>query len=105
MVNMRRLLSLSVLSCLFLAVLAAGLVQAADQAPAGNAPPKLVVFMIVDGFPQEQVVKYYDLLGEGGLKRFLDQGAWFNNANYSQDRKSTRLNSSHIQKSRMPSSA
>ena len=83
MVNLRRLLSLPVLSCLLSAVLAAGLVQAADQAPAGNAPPKLVVFMVVDGFPQEQVVKYYDLLGEGGLKRFLDQGAWFNNANYS----------------------
>ncbi|MBI2902206.1 MAG: alkaline phosphatase family protein [Candidatus Methylomirabilis oxyfera] len=39
--------------------------------------------MVVDGLPQEQVVKYYDLLGEGGLKRLLDQGAWFNNANYS----------------------
>lgn len=83
MVNLRRLVSVFVLSCLLSAVLAAGLVQAADQAPAGNAPPKLVVFMVVDGFPQEQVVKYYDLLGEGGLKRFLDQGAWFNNANYS----------------------
>jgi predicted AlkP superfamily pyrophosphatase or phosphodiesterase len=83
MVSVRRLRSLSVLVYLLSAILSAGLVQAADQAPAGIAPPKLVVFMVVDGFPQEQVVKYYDLLGEGGLKRFLDQGAWFNNANYS----------------------
>jgi hypothetical protein len=30
-------------------------------APAGKAPPKLVLFMVIDGFPQEQLVKYYDL--------------------------------------------
>ena len=83
MVNSGRLLSFSVLACLFSAMLASGLVQAADQAPAGIAPPKLVVFMVVDGLPQEQVVKFYDLIGEGGLKRLLDRGAWFNNANYS----------------------
>ena len=32
-------------------------------------------------------------------------GNWVNGINYYLDRKSTRLNSSHIQKSRMPSSA
>ena len=26
------------------------------SAPAGKAPPKLVVFMVVDGFPQEQLL-------------------------------------------------
>ncbi len=83
MVNPRRLVSFSVLACLVSAMVVSGLVQAADQAPAGIAPPKLVVFMVVDGLPQEQVVKFYDLLGEGGLKRLLDRGAWFNNANYS----------------------
>ena len=35
----------------------------------------------------------------------LDQGGWMNPSEYPRDRKSTRLNSSHIQKSRMPSSA
>ena len=64
MVNVRRLRSSPVLVCLLSAILSAGLVQAADQAPAGIAQPKLVVFMAVDGLPQEQVVKYYDLLGE-----------------------------------------
>ena len=83
MVNVRRLVSVSVFCCLFLAMPATGLVQAGDQAPGNIAPPRLVVFMIVDGLPQEQVVKYYDLLGGGGLKRLLDEGAWFNNANYS----------------------
>jgi hypothetical protein len=34
--------------------------------PAGKAPPKLVLFMVIDGFPQEQLVKYYDLYGDGG---------------------------------------
>jgi hypothetical protein len=30
-------------------------------ATGGKAPPKLVLFMVVDGFPQDQLVKYYDL--------------------------------------------
>jgi hypothetical protein len=37
-------------------------------APAGKAPPKLVLFMVIDGFPQEQFVKYYDLYGDRGFK-------------------------------------
>lgn len=41
-------------------------VQRSTAAPAGIPPPKLVVFMVVDGFPQEQVTKYYDQLSEGG---------------------------------------
>jgi len=71
------------LCSLLSAILVAAPVRAADRAPAAMAPPKLVVFMVVDGLPQEQVVKFYDLLGEGGFKRLLDQGAWFNNAHYS----------------------
>jgi predicted AlkP superfamily pyrophosphatase or phosphodiesterase len=52
-------------------------------APAGKAPPKLVLFMVIDGFPQEQLVKYYDQYGEGGFKRFLDKGGWYGNNHYS----------------------
>lgn len=55
----------------------------AASGPAGKPVPKLVVFMVVDGFPQEQVTKYYDQLGKGGLKRLIDQGAWYGNNNYS----------------------
>lgn len=48
----------------------------------GSDLPKLVVVIVVDGLPQEQVVKYLDQLGEGGFKRLLDSGAWFTNAQY-----------------------
>src|SRR5438067_13564888 len=43
-------------------------------------PPKLVVVMVVDGLPFEQVQRYRDQLGAGGLRRLLEQGAWFGNA-------------------------
>jgi hypothetical protein len=52
-------------------------------APGGKAPPKLVLFMVVDGFPQEQLVKYYDQYGEHGFRTFLDRGAWYGNNHYS----------------------
>jgi hypothetical protein len=48
----------------------------------GSDLPKLVVIIVVDGLPQEQVVKYLDQLGEGGFKRLLDLGAWFTSAHY-----------------------
>src|SRR5215207_6600003 len=50
---------------------------------AGKAPPKLVLFLVVDGFPQEQLLKYYDQYGRGGFKLLLDKGAWYSNNHYS----------------------
>lgn len=50
---------------------------------AGIAPPKLILFMAVDGFPQEQLVKYYDQYGENGFRLLLDKGAWYGNNHYS----------------------
>lgn len=50
---------------------------------AGVAPPKLVLFMAVDGFPQEQLLKYYDQYGEKGFRLLLDKGAWYGNNHYS----------------------
>jgi predicted AlkP superfamily pyrophosphatase or phosphodiesterase len=44
--------------------------------------PSLVVVMMVDGLPQEQVVKYRDLYGSGGFKRLLEDGAWYGNAHH-----------------------
>jgi predicted AlkP superfamily pyrophosphatase or phosphodiesterase len=44
--------------------------------------PKLIVFMVVDGLPQRQVVDYRDQLVPDGLARFLDRGAWFSQAYY-----------------------
>ncbi len=42
--------------------------------------PKLVVVLVVDGLPQEQVQRYRDQFGQGGFRRLLDQGAWYGNA-------------------------
>lgn len=52
----------------------------AATAPAGYQPPKLVVVMVVDGLPNEQVMRYRDQFGQGGFKRLMEQGAWFSNA-------------------------
>ena len=51
--------------------------------PAGKAAPRLVLFMVVDGLPQEQLVKYYDLYGDRGFRLLLDRGAWYGNNHYS----------------------
>jgi arylsulfatase A-like enzyme len=53
----------------------------AHAAPAPSpASPKLVVVLVVDGLPAEQVQRYRDQFGQGGFRRLLDQGAWFSNA-------------------------
>jgi predicted AlkP superfamily pyrophosphatase or phosphodiesterase len=44
--------------------------------------PALVVVLVVDGLPQEQLVKYRDLYGPGGFKRLLEEGAWFGDAHH-----------------------
>jgi predicted AlkP superfamily pyrophosphatase or phosphodiesterase len=62
-----------------LLVLFACLVQAAIAAD--NAP-KLVVVIVVDGLPQEQVLKYRDQFGTGGFSLLLQRGAWFGNAHH-----------------------
>ncbi|CDG82177.1 alkaline phosphatase family protein [Janthinobacterium agaricidamnosum] len=50
------------------------------SAAAAVAQPKLVLVLVVDGLPQEQVLRYRDQFGQGGLRRLLDQGAWFSDA-------------------------
>ncbi|RQO55946.1 alkaline phosphatase [Paucibacter sp. KBW04] len=52
------------------------------SAAAQVAPPKLIVFMVIDGLPMRQVLAYRDQLQPDGFKRFLDRGAWFANAHY-----------------------
>jgi predicted AlkP superfamily pyrophosphatase or phosphodiesterase len=51
--------------------------------PGGKPLPKLVLFMVIDGFPQDQFVKYYDQYGPSGFKLLLDKGAWYGNNHYS----------------------
>ncbi|GAA5019682.1 hypothetical protein GCM10025794_06970 [Massilia kyonggiensis] len=53
---------------------------AAGQAAAQVKPPKLVVVMVIDGLPAEQVQRYRDQFGPGGLRRLLEQGASFTDA-------------------------
>jgi predicted AlkP superfamily pyrophosphatase or phosphodiesterase len=52
----------------------------ANNFPAGVAPPKLVLVVVIDGLPQEQLTKNYDLLVPNGFRRLMDQGAWFTDA-------------------------
>ena len=52
------------------------------RTPSGIPAPKLVLVITIDGLPQDQVLKYYDQLGEGGFKRLLEQGAWFDDAHH-----------------------
>src|SRR5260370_8801332 len=39
--------------------------------PGGKAVPKLVLFMVINGFPQQQFVRYYTQYTEPGFKLFL----------------------------------
>jgi predicted AlkP superfamily pyrophosphatase or phosphodiesterase len=54
--------------------------HAAAAAPAPAAPPKLVLVLVVDGLPAEQLQRYRGQFGKGGLRRLLDEGAVFSNA-------------------------
>ena len=45
-------------------------------------PPKLVVFLVVDGLPQRQLMGVRGQLASDGFARFLDRGTWFSNAHY-----------------------
>jgi predicted AlkP superfamily pyrophosphatase or phosphodiesterase len=48
--------------------------------PAEAAQPKLVVVLVVDGLPNEQLQRYRGQFGNGGLRRLLEQGASFSDA-------------------------
>ncbi len=61
-------------------LLAAGCATA--PAPAAAPRPKLVVLLVIDGFPQRQLVDYRDQLGPDGFNRFLNHGAWFADAHH-----------------------
>jgi len=50
------------------------------QAPVEAAAPKLVVVMVIDGLPAEQLQRYRGQFGQGGLRRLMEQGASFTNA-------------------------
>jgi hypothetical protein len=75
--------AIRVLACALAATLASGCaVPPASSTASPAAPPRLVVFIAVDGLPQRQVTAYRDQLAPDGLRRFLDRGAWFANAHH-----------------------
>lgn len=46
------------------------------------APPKLAVVISVDQMRADYLERFRPYFGEGGFKRFLDQGAWFQDCHY-----------------------
>ena len=46
----------------------------------GAAPPKLVLVVVIDGLPQEQLLKNVDLFVPNGFRRLMDRGAMFRDA-------------------------
>lgn len=71
--------SLRMFALLTITCLAANAIQAAPVASAPGAP-KLVVVLVVDGLPNEQVQRYRAQFGKGGFRRLLDDGAWYGDA-------------------------
>ncbi len=59
---------------------AAASANPAANFPHGVIPPKLVLVVVVDGLPQEQLLKNYDLFAANGFRRLMDRGAWFRDA-------------------------
>src|SRR6202140_3516633 len=47
-----------------------------------NAPPKLVVVIVIDQFRGDYLERYRDQFGDGGFRVFLDRGAYFTDCNY-----------------------
>lgn len=69
---------------LFLTMLLAGCSSGATPARSPRDPqaPKLAVILVIDGLGQHQFARFRDRVGEGGIKRLFDEGAWFANASY-----------------------
>lgn len=78
---MNRLASLTRLLAITALAGTAALSAHAASAPASQPSPKLVVVVVIDGLPNEQVLRYRDQFAkDGGLRRLLEQGASFSNA-------------------------
>ena len=56
------------------------LASTGGKTPGGIASPKLILVVMVDGLPNEQLTKNYDLFVPNGFRRLMDQGAWFTDA-------------------------
>lgn len=52
------------------------------QAPAWQAPPKLVVGIVVDQMRTDYIYRYWDNFGEDGFRRLIGEGAFLRDAHY-----------------------
>lgn len=50
--------------------------------PPAPDPPKLVLFIVVDQLRGDMPMRFHDRFGADGLRRLLDEGAWYANAHY-----------------------
>ena len=81
MINVKLGMRRALLTALaYLSIAPMGSMAQATDVPGGVAPPKLVVVVVIDGLPQEQLQKSYDLLVPNGFRRLMDKGAWFSDA-------------------------
>lgn len=62
-------------------VLTVGLV-AQVQVPTWQAPPKLVVGIVVDQMRADYIYRYWDNFGEGGFKRLIKEGSFQRDAHF-----------------------
>src|ERR1700733_9740858 len=53
-----------------------------SSASASNAPPKLIVVIVIDQFRGDYLERYHDKFGEGGFRLLLEHGANFTECNY-----------------------
>ncbi|MDA2932783.1 alkaline phosphatase family protein [Acidobacteria bacterium AH-259-D05] len=83
MKNLRHSVSPLIFSVCLLILSAFAFSQSSGKPSDEFSLPQLVVVIIVDGLPQEQLTKYFDQLTEQGFKFLLEKGAWFTNAHYS----------------------
>lgn len=56
--------------------------MAVAQQPTWQAPPKLVVGIVVDQMRPDYIYRYWDNFGEGGFKRLIGEGAFLRNTHY-----------------------
>jgi len=54
----------------------------AQQPPTWQAPPKLVVGIVVDQMRADYIYRYWDNFGDGGFKRMVNEGAFLRDAHY-----------------------
>ncbi len=53
------------------------------KAPAKKEPPRLAVILVVDMLPARDFDRFAKHFGDGGFKRFMNDGAWFADAHFS----------------------